>query len=145
MDVTQRLHLVAREKTAENFLRLMFYGEYYERQHPNPGADGPDYVHVFKVAPRRSMKLLHGSSIYWVLDGFIQIRSDILKIEDGEIAISPRPVPTLWKPKQVRGEWEYLTADVAPPDVYNIDEGGADFPPEMLDMYKKLNILDWLN
>lgn len=144
MNSDSRLHLVVRENTAENFLKLIHYGEYFERHYSSRGSNTLDYTTELNTAPRRSLELSNGSSIYWVLNGFIQIRSDILSIEGRVISISPRHVPTLWKPKRIHGEWEYLHSVDAPPDVGFFEAPVMDAPSEMLDMYRKLNLLDWL-
>ena len=76
--------------------------------------------------PRQRDALLDGGSIYWIIKGQIQLRSEIVDLIEGEddngrrfciIAISPklqRVMPT--KRRGFQG-WRYLKVADAPPDI----------------------------
>lgn len=141
-----QLHLV-KLWDVENFLKLFHDGEYYERGRAQN--DVPDYVEQFSNLPKRSDELLDGGSIYWLIDGYIQVRSEIWKINEAGIAISTRPVATVWKKCQPTAkwsqstDWEYLTAEDAPDDLDVFITKADDVPLAMREKYRELKLMDW--
>lgn len=93
----------------------------------NPRAQGPDGLprHVTRMWPRREADL-KGSSIYWVIKGFVQARQRILRLdevirEDGirrcGIVLEPALIRTVAAPKRPFQGWRYLQPDDAPIDL----------------------------
>ena len=123
--------------------RFEAYGEY----DPDLGFVVPI---VTRNVPRQREALMDGGPIYWIIKGLIQVRSEIIDLQEGEdsngrrlcrIYVSPRiqmVVPT--KRRGFQG-WRYLqTSDAAPDmDDIQIDEGGQD--TEMAAELKELGLL----
>ena len=100
--------------------------------------------------PRQGDALKDGGSIYWIIKGQIQVRSEILDLQEDEdengrrlcrIYIAPKiqlVVPT--KRRGFQG-WRYLSPADAPPDfdVMQSDDGGQDI--EMAAELKELGLL----
>lgn len=143
------LHLVT-SWDGETFLDVFHSGEYHERCFSSRNnEDRPDYIHIFFDMPKRRDELLGGGSIYWVINGFIQIRSGILKINDDGMAITTRPRATVWQQFQPATEWDkisnwdYLAAEDAPADLDVFVTKSEDVPLAMREKYQELNCMDW--
>ena len=94
----------------------------------NPRAKGPDGLprHVTRMWPKREAELLDGGSIYWVIQGLVQCRQRILRLDevtraDGirrcAIVLDPEIVRTTTAPKRAFQGWRYLQAADAPADL----------------------------
>ena len=108
-------------------------------------------VPVFtRNVPRQKDELLDGGSIYWIIKGHIQLRSEIIDLSEGEddegrrycqISVSPKlqmVVPT--KRRGFQG-WRYLKENDAPPDV-TVEAGNiGDQDVEMAAELKELGLL----
>lgn len=105
---------------------------------------------VTRNVPRQREALMDGGSIYWIIKGLIQVRSEIIDLQEGEgsngrrlchIYVSPkiqRVVPT--KRRGFQG-WRYLQASDALPDIEDgpIGEEGQDV--ELAGELKELGLL----
>ena len=91
-------------------------------------AKGPDGLprHVTRMWPRREKELLDGGSIYWVVQGIVQCRQRILRLDevvraDGirrcGIVLDPEVIRTQTAPKRPFQGWRYLPAQDAPADL----------------------------
>lgn len=91
-------------------------------------ARGPDGLprHVTRMWPRRAAELLDGGSIYWVIQGLVQCRQRILRLDevtgaDGirrcAIVLDPGVLRTATAPRRPFQGWRYLTAADAPADL----------------------------
>jgi hypothetical protein len=96
--------------------------------HRDPRARGPDGLprHVTRMWPKRADELLDGGSIYWVIQGLVQCRQRILRLDeviraDGirrcAIVLDPEIVRTTTAPKRAFQGWRYLQAADAPADL----------------------------
>ena len=94
----------------------------------DPRAQGPDGLprHVTRMWPKREAELLQGGSIYWVIQGLIQCRQPIERLDevigtDGirrcAIVLRPDLVRTATAPKRPFQGWRYLQPADAPPDL----------------------------
>lgn len=102
----------------------------------------PPLRHRTRSFPRRRPELIAGGSIYWVINGFLQTRQQILDIiedswSDGSactgLVLDPQLVPLQAKPMKPFQGWRYLNAADAPPDLDDRAEViGADFLPTAL-------------
>lgn len=144
-----QLHLV-KNWDQGNFLDVFHSGEYHERCFGSRGVDDiPDYTESFFDIPKRRDELLNGGSIYWLIDGFIQVRSDIWKIKGDKISTTTRPVATVWKrfrpTKQWDqfSDWEYLDAEDAPVDFQVGVTKAEEVPLAMREKYQELNLMGW--
>ncbi len=89
------------------------------------GADGLPR-HVTRMWPKREAELVAGGSIYWVIQGLVQCRQKILRLdevigEDGirrcAIVLEPDLIRTAHARKRPFQGWRYLSCDDAPPDL----------------------------
>ena len=99
-----------------------------EDWHKDPRAQGPDGLprHVTRMWPKREAELLDGGSIYWVIQGVVQCRQRILRLDevtgsDGirrcAIVLAPGLVRTATAQKRPFQGWRYLPGTNAPPDL----------------------------
>lgn len=88
------------------------------------GGQGP--YHDTRMSPKRGAELTAGGSLYWVIQGRIQVRQRIVGLEgvsaeDGtamcRIHLDPRLVRTRPRPKRPFQGWRYFEASDAPPDL----------------------------
>jgi hypothetical protein len=89
------------------------------------GADGQPR-HVTRMWPRREAELLNGGSIYWVIQGVLQCRQRILRLDevigqDGirrcAIVLDREVIHTAAAQKRPFQGWRYLTGEQAPADL----------------------------
>lgn len=82
--------------------------------------------HVTRMWPRRDAEVLNGGSIYWVIQGMIQCRQRILRLDpvtgqDGikrcALVLDPALIRTAVTPKRPFQGWRYLALGDAPPDL----------------------------
>jgi len=110
--------------------------------HEDPRAKGPDGLprHVTRMWPRRAEELLAGGSIYWVIQGLVQCRQRLLRLDevtgsDGirrcAIVLDPALIRTATATKRPFQGWRYLPAADAPADLRAAPAGQAPLPPDM--------------
>lgn len=96
--------------------------------HKTKRAQGPDGFprHVTRMWPKREAELLQGGSIYWVIQGHVQCRQRILRLDevigsDGirrcAIVLEPELIRTTSARKRPFQGWRYLAAEDAPVDL----------------------------
>ncbi|MGD9867971.1 MAG: DUF1489 family protein [Hyphomicrobiales bacterium] len=110
----------------------------------------PDLYHRTRQMPRRSVELLNGGSIYWVIKGVVLARQKLLDFravtgDDGvprcDIILEPGLIPTRPQPRRAFQGWRYLKPDDAPPDLGKGANGLADLPEEMRSELMELGLL----
>ncbi len=110
----------------------------------------PPPGHVTRMTPKRKDELLAGGSLYWVIQGQIQIRQkllDIVQFTDNEgigrcrLVLDAEVVPTRWQPKRPFQGWRYLKAEEAPPDFADIAKSSGDLPEDMRKELSELGLL----
>ena len=115
-------------------------------------AKGPDGHprHVTRMWPRRAEELLDGGSIYWVIQGLVQCRQRILRLDevtggDGirrcAIVLDPEIVPTATARKRPFQGWRYLQPDDAPPDLPAARRDDDALPPELSAKLAEIGVL----
>ncbi|MCZ7676562.1 MAG: DUF1489 domain-containing protein [Roseovarius sp.] len=96
--------------------------------------------HITRMWPRRADELLDGGSVYWVIQGFVQCRQRLLRLdevigEDGirrcALVLDPDLVRTTAARKRPFQGWRYLQPEDAPPDLAATRDGEESLPPEM--------------
>ncbi|MEX1235976.1 MAG: DUF1489 domain-containing protein [Roseovarius sp.] len=101
------------------------------------GADGLPR-HVTRMWPRREAELLEGGSIYWVIQGVLQCRQKILRLDeiigaDGirrcAIVLDPEVVRTATALKRPFQGWRYLAGTDAPADISGQRANEEALPP----------------
>ncbi len=116
-------------------------------QEANPAAE---LIHVTRQTPRRD-GFAPGSSLYWVIGGYIRARQKIAalrEVEGGDgilrcgIVLDPEIVATEPVPRRAFQGWRYLAAAEAPAD---LPAGAASvssaIPPEMRKALTELRLL----
>lgn len=97
-------------------------------------------VHVTRMFPTRQTEIESGGSLYWVINGSIQCRSEIISLErvQGEdgikrcaIIMAPEVIRTAPSPKRPFQGWRYLKPEDAPRDLSGPGEGGEDLPDDL--------------
>src|SRR6056297_3176146 len=105
-------------------------------------AKGPDGLprHVTRMWPRRETELLEGGSIYWVIQGLIQCRQRIIRLDevtraDGirrcGIVLEPQIIHTTTARKRPFQGWRYLTSADAPADLPRNRQGEDALPADL--------------
>jgi len=105
-------------------------------------AKGPDGLprHVTRMWPKRAGELLDGGSIYWVIQGLVQCRQRILRLDevtraDGirrcAIVLDPEVIRTTTAPKRPFQGWRYLPAGDAPADLPKTRQSEEPLPAEL--------------
>tara|TARA_Y100001933_G_scaffold240364_1_gene265821 strand:+ start:847 stop:1272 length:426 start_codon:yes stop_codon:yes gene_type:complete len=108
----------------------------------DPRAQGKDGLprHVTRMWPRRAAELLDGGSIYWVIQGIVQCRQRILRLdevtgEDGirrcAIVLEPGLIRTATAQKRPFQGWRYLSPGDAPPDLGRARTREDSLPPAL--------------
>ncbi|MGO9173434.1 MAG: DUF1489 family protein [Rhodomicrobium sp.] len=109
-----------------------------------------ELMHVTRQTPRRE-GFGSGSSIYWVISGYIRARQKITALREVEgadgitrcgLALDPQIVATEPSPRRAFQGWRYLSAADAPPD---LAAGAADtdtaMPPAMRQALIELRLI----
>ncbi|WP_294607283.1 DUF1489 family protein [Roseovarius sp.] len=103
------------------------------------GADGLPR-HITRMWPKRETELLQGGSIYWVIQGLVQCRQTILRLDevvggDGirrcAIVLDPAITRTATAQKRPFQGWRYLAGPDAPPDLGAARSSDDTLPPEL--------------
>ena len=113
-----------------------------EEWHKDPRAKGPDGLprHVTRMWPKREGELLDGGSIYWVIQGLVQCRQPILRLDevtggDGirrcAIVLEPGLIRTATAQKRPFQGWRYLPNSDAPPDLGSARAKNDTLPPAL--------------
>jgi hypothetical protein len=97
-------------------------------------------MHVTRMTPSKKDEVENGGSLYWVINGSIQCRSEIISLEPVEgadgirrcaIIMSPEVIRTSPSPKRPFQGWRYLKPEDAPRDLAAPGEGGDDLPDDL--------------
>ncbi|MBO6798127.1 DUF1489 domain-containing protein [Maricaulis sp.] len=97
-------------------------------------------VHVTRMFPTKKPEIESGGSLYWVINGSIQCRSEIISLEhvQGEdgikrcaIIMDPEVIRTSPSPKRPFQGWRYLKPEDAPRDLSGPGEGGEGLPDDL--------------
>ena len=113
-----------------------------EAWHKDARAQGPDGLprHVTRMWPKREAELLAGGSIYWVIQGLVQCRQRILRLDevtggDGirrcATVLEPGLIRTATVPKRPFQGWRYLAGRDAPPDLGTARASDDHLPPAL--------------
>lgn len=113
------------------------------------GADGQPR-HVTRMWPRREAELLDGGSIYWVIQGLVQCRQRILRLdevirEDGirrcGIVLDPEVIRTNTSLKRPFQGWRYLPGGDAPADLRKARADEVALPAELSAALAEIGVL----
>ncbi len=101
------------------------------------GSDGLPR-HVTRMWPKRAEELLDGGSIYWVIQGVLQCRQRILRLDevigqDGVrrcgIVLDPEIIRTATAQKRPFQGWRYLPGAESPADLSGVRHDEEPLPP----------------
>ena len=121
----------------------------WQRSKQAQGADGLPR-HVTRMWPKRQAEVLSDGSIYWVINGLIQCRQRILRLDEvvGQdgirrcgIVLEPQVHPTQTAPKRPFQGWRYLEPADAPPDLPQTRENEDPLPPELNRALAEIGVL----
>lgn len=96
--------------------------------------------HVTRMWPKRADELLNGGSIYWVIQGVLQCRQRILRLDevigqDGvrrcAIILDPKIIRTVTAQKRPFQGWRYLPESDAPADLSAARRDEDTLPPSL--------------
>jgi hypothetical protein len=96
-------------------------------------------AHVTRMMPTKKVEIESGGSLYWVIAGVIQCRSEIISLErvvgsDGikrcAIMMSPEVIRTAPAPRRPFQGWRYLKPEDAPRDLSG-PSGDDDLPDDL--------------
>lgn len=106
--------------------------------------------HVTRMWPRREAEVLNGGSIYWVIQGLIQCRQRILRLDrvtgdDGiarcALVLDPQLVRTAAASKRPFQGWRYLAPEDAPPDLPAGRDSEDTLPPGLAGALAEIGVL----
>ncbi len=112
--------------------------------------EAPEVAHVTRQTPRERDKLLAGGSLYWVIDGLVQVRQKLVDIRphtaaDGTpkcaLVLGHELVDVSPRPRRPFQGWRYLKPEDAPPDLPPLAPGAAAMPPGMREELAALGLL----
>ena len=115
-------------------------------------AKGPDGLprHVTRMWPRRADELLDGGSIYWVIQGLVQCRQRILRLDevtdsDGirrcAIVLEPEIIRTATARKRPFQGWRYLPEADTPRDLPPTRQSEDSLPPELSTALAEIGVI----
>lgn len=121
-----------------------------KRRRTGPAARPHEHIHTTRMVPKRSVELLEGGSLHWVIRGqlacrqkFIDVRPFTdpqgigrchLVLEPVVVAVTPRP----YRPFQ---GWRYLEDDDAPADLGAVSTGLSALPETLRRELVELGLL----
>ena len=108
----------------------------------NRRAQGEDGLprHVTRMWPKRAEELLSGGSIYWVIQGVLQCRQRILRLDEAigsdgvrrcAIILDPAIIRTATTLKRPFQGWRYLSGADSPPDLTAARKDEDTLPPAL--------------
>ncbi|MEM6341150.1 MAG: DUF1489 domain-containing protein [Pseudomonadota bacterium] len=121
----------------------------WQRHRSKQISDGA-YYHLTRMWPKRDAELLLGGSIYWVVQGIIQVRQKISGFreiigEDGirrcGIVLDAELIRTQSAPKRPFQGWRYLKPEDAPPDLPKHREHEDPLPTELNRALAEIGVL----
>ncbi|WP_320177334.1 DUF1489 domain-containing protein [Roseovarius pacificus] len=130
-----KLHLIKLSVGTDSVESLM-------RWQSTPRAQGPDGMprHITRMWPKREAELLDGGSIFWVIQGLVQCRQRLLRLdeiigEDGirrcAFVLDPQIIRTTTAQKRPFQGWRYLRTGDAPADLPASRQSEDTLPPEL--------------
>mgnify|MGYP001800412455 FL=1 len=96
--------------------------------------------HVTRMWPKRAGDILKGGSLYWVIQGFIQCRQQVLRFDevigsDGirrcAFVLDPEITRTCTAQRRPFQGWRYLAGDDAPADLPTSRQNEDPLPAEL--------------
>src|SRR6056297_560019 len=106
--------------------------------------------HVTRMWPKRASEVLAGGSIYWVIQGFVQCRQRILRLDeiigqDGirrcAIVLEPEIIRTATARKRPFQGWRYLPGADTPRDLPPTRQSEDSLPPELSTALAEIGVI----
>jgi len=95
----------------------------------------PELIHITRMTPKRKEELLEGGSLYWIIKGYVSVRTPLLDlrpmVRNGVphcgLVYKPEFIPVARRAHRPFQGWRYLKPEDAPPDARG-SKGGAGLP-----------------
>jgi hypothetical protein len=109
-----------------------------------------EHIHTTRMVPKRSVELVDGGSLYWVIRGQVMCRQRLLAVRpfvdrDGigrcRLALDPAVILIEPRPHRAFQGWRYLEAERAPRDLDRAAPGAATMPEELRRELRELGLL----
>jgi hypothetical protein len=140
-----KLHVIKLSVGTQNVEGL----QHWQSQKRAQNAEG-EPRHVTRMWPKREAELLEGGSIYWVIQGFVQCRQRILRLDEviGQdgirrcgFVLDPRLIRTATARKRPFQGWRYLKPEDAPPDLSGTRQEEDALPPDLSAALAEIGVL----
>jgi hypothetical protein len=107
-----------------------------------------ELVHVTRMTPKRKEELLGGGSLYWIIKGYVSVRTPLLDlrpmVRNGVpycgLVYKPEFIPVVRRAHRPFQGWRYLNAKDAPPDIRSL-KGGKGLPDALKAELAELGLL----
>ncbi|HEV2560569.1 MAG TPA: DUF1489 domain-containing protein [Rhizomicrobium sp.] len=84
-----------------------------------------ELIHVTRMTPKRQEELLDGGSLYWIIKGYVSVRTPLIElrpmVKNGAphcgLVYAPKFIPVVRRAHRPFQGWRYLNAKDAPPDI----------------------------
>jgi hypothetical protein len=98
----------------------------------------PELIHPTRQTPKRGEELLAGGSLYWVINGFVSARQQLLELKPVTkngiphcgLVLNHQLIRVNPRPQRAFQGWRYLEAKSAPKDIIK-GEGIGEMPEKM--------------
>ncbi len=107
-----------------------------------------ELMHITRMTPKRKDELLNGGSLYWIIKGYVSVRTPLLDlrpmVRNGVphcgLVYKPEFVPVVRRAHRPFQGWRYLDAKDAPPDIRSL-KGGKGLPDALKAELAELGLL----
>jgi hypothetical protein len=108
----------------------------------------PELIHVTRMTPKRADEVLDGGSLYWVIKGYITVRTPLLELRpltrNGQsycgLVYAPKFIPTLRRAHRPFQGWRYFDPKDTPADAREA-KGGKGLPEKLKIELSELGLL----
>ena len=108
----------------------------------------PELIHITRMTPKRKEELLDGGSLYWIIKGYVSVRTPLLDlrpmVRNGVphcgLVYKPEFIPVVRRAHRPFQGWRYLDARDAPPDARSL-KGGKGMPDALKAELAELGLL----
>ena len=142
------LHIIKLCVGAESIEDLAQWQAKRIREQKKRGVKKPTLMHVTRMTPKRKDELLDGGSLYWIIKGYVSVRTPLLDlrpmVRNGVphcgLVYKPEFIPVVRRAHRPFQGWRYLDAKDAPPDVRSL-KGGKGLPDALKAELAELGLL----
>ncbi len=107
-----------------------------------------ELIHVTRMTPKRADELLDGGSLYWIIKGYISVRTPLIElrpmVRNGQphcgLVYAPKFIPVVRRFHRPFQGWRYFSPKDAPPDI-DKGKGGKGLSPALKAELAELGLL----